>query len=57
MEDDSRQWFYTINDQRKGPVPTAILSRLLDKGVGVSPQTLVWEKTFEEWKPMYMVIH
>ena len=56
QEEDVREWFYTLNEQRKGPVPTVVLSRLLEKGVGVSAQTLVWTSSMEqEWKPMHSV--
>ncbi len=53
MESDAREWFYTdvANGAQKGPVPAVVLNRLLEKGVGVTPQTLVWKVGMDTWLP------
>ena len=51
--DDTRVWHYSdVNGAQKGPVPTVVLSRLLEKGVGVTAQTLVWKAGMDNWLPV-----
>lgn len=38
------------NGQPKGPVPSNVLIRLLEKGIGVSGDTAVWKEGMTEWK-------
>mmetsp|Transcript_28224 Transcript_28224/g.47464 ORF Transcript_28224/g.47464 Transcript_28224/m.47464 type:complete len:579 (+) Transcript_28224:54-1790(+) len=47
-------WHYSDSDStaRKGPVPEVVLCRLLEKGIGVSAQTLVWKQGMETWQAM-----
>lgn len=49
-----REWFYidSVGGAQKGPVPATVLSKLLEKGIGVSAQTLVWKGSMEAWLPM-----
>ena len=56
-ETDAREWHYcdVLGGAQKGPVPAVVLCRLLEKGVGVSPQTLIWKVGMESWLPMSAV--
>eukprot|EP01032_Pedospumella_encystans_P028254 gene28254-31913_t len=56
-EIDVREWHYcdVLGGAQKGPVPAVVLCRLLEKGVGVSPQTLIWKVGMESWLPMSAV--
>jgi hypothetical protein len=49
-----REWFYldTIGGAQKGPIPATVLSKLLEKGIGVSATTLVWKASMADWLPM-----
>lgn len=53
---EPREWMYIDTSSAacvtKGPVPTTILSRLLDKSLGVSGETLVWKNGMEKWLRM-----
>jgi HIV Tat-specific factor 1 len=55
----AREWFYSdaagSAGVQKGPVPQIVLCRLLERGVGVSAQTLVWKAGMESWQPMAQV--
>lgn len=53
MSAEIREWYYSdvASGVQKGPVPAVVLNRLLEKGVGVSPQTLVWKAGMEQWLP------
>ncbi len=49
-----RVWFYVdsqTNDQR-GPVPTSVITRLFQKGIGIIPNTLIWKSSMTEWLPI-----
>ncbi len=52
------QWMYidSITNVQKGPFQEALLLRLLEKGVGVSGDTLVWKQGMENWVKMSTVI-
>ncbi len=54
---DTREWHYcdVLGGTQKGPVPAVVLCRLLEKGAGVSPQTLIWKVGMESWLPMSAV--
>lgn len=56
-QSDAREWHYcdVMGGLQKGPLPVVVLCRLLEKGVGVSPQTLVWKAGMESWLPMATV--
>ena len=56
-ETDAREWHYcdVLGGSQKGPVPAVVLCRLLEKGVGVIPQTLIWKVGMESWLPMSAV--
>jgi hypothetical protein len=43
-------WFYAVNDERKGPVNDAQLPALISSGK-ISPDTLVWNHSMADWKP------
>ena len=51
---DEREWYYSegAGCAQKGPVPAIVLSRLLEKGVGITPQTLIWKAGMETWMPI-----
>lgn len=45
-----REWYYIDgNGVQKGPLPATILVKLLEKGVGVSSNTLVWKNGLISW--------
>jgi hypothetical protein len=45
-----REWHYLDgNGSQKGPLPAAILVKLLEKGVGMSANTLVWKNGMISW--------
>jgi hypothetical protein len=56
---DIREWYYSdgASGAQKGPVPAVVLSRLLEKGVGVTGQTLVWKAGMDQWLPAANVTH
>ncbi len=41
--------------QPKGPFTTAILLRLLEKGLGISADTLIWKTGMIEWQKISLV--
>jgi hypothetical protein len=53
---DERIWYYldANSNSQRGPVPSSVLLRLLEKGVSgvVGPTTLVWKEGMEKWLPM-----
>jgi hypothetical protein len=54
MPEHERQWFY-IDSQtnvQRGPVPTAVVKRLLQKGFGITASTLIWKTDMTEWIPI-----
>ena len=53
-ETSNREWYYcdVLGSAQKGPVPGIVLCRLLEKGVGVSANSLVWKAGMESWQPM-----
>ena len=44
------QWYYAVNQERKGPVDDAAMSDLVGNGV-ITPDTLVWRQGLTEWQP------
>eukprot|EP01041_Mallomonas_annulata_P011697 gene11697-24497_t len=45
-----KEWMYIdLTGTIKGPIPTLILSRLLEKNLGVSSETLIWKAGMEKW--------
>ncbi len=55
---NDRAWFYidSATNTQRGPVPTAVLVRLLDKGViGNGATTMAWKEGMEGWKPLLEV--
>ena len=53
MSPQEREWFYLdVGGQSKGPLPAEVLARMLEKGLGVDPTTLVWRNGMERWLPM-----
>lgn len=53
--DIDREWYYCNQDDpvKKGPVPSIVLCKLLEKGISVHPiTTLVWKQGMETWLPM-----
>lgn len=49
---EERVWYYLniSTKQQKGPLPTNVLLRLLERGIsGVGPATLVWKEGMEKW--------
>jgi hypothetical protein len=56
MSEKVREWFYLdANKAQKGPIPTTVLARLIEKGIGVSPTTLVWKNGMDAWKQVIEV--
>lgn len=48
MSPQEREWFYLdAGGQSKGPLPAEVLARMLEKGLGVDPTTLVWRNGME----------
>jgi hypothetical protein len=46
-------WYYLDpkSRERKGPIPTSVIKRLLEKGLlGLDATTQVWQPGFEQWK-------
>lgn len=53
QESDVRVWKYLDSQgTEKGPIPTSILMRLLEKGVLVTGQNHVWTAGMNEWRLM-----
>ena len=48
------QWYYAINQERKGPVDEATMADLAKSGV-ITPDTLVWRQGLTEWQPFRAV--
>jgi len=50
-------WFYLDGQsQQKGPIPVAVLTKMLEKGLGgIVPSTMVWQPEMKEWKPASQV--
>jgi len=44
------QWFYAVNEERRGPVGRDALARLVREGQ-LTPQTLVWSESLTGWVP------
>jgi len=45
------EWHYTQNDEAVGPVSEEEIKDLLAQGT-ITPASMVWNSTFEEWKPL-----
>lgn len=53
-----REWLYIDSSGlQKGPVPANVLERLLEKGVGISANTLVWKAGMTTWLPLAQVCY
>jgi hypothetical protein len=50
-EASDENWFFTENDQRKGPITTAALLELLH-AEKLSGDTPVWRKGLSDWQPL-----
>lgn len=50
--EDSQWLYYDSSREQKGPIPSNVMSRLLEKGIGVSPDTMVWKAGMDGWKRM-----
>jgi HIV Tat-specific factor 1 len=51
-------WYYLEpqTQDKKGPLPTSVLEKLLEKGIlGLDSTTLVWKGGFENWQPMGII--
>jgi hypothetical protein len=49
-------WLYIdLNKVQKGPIPESVLLKLLEKGIGVSEDTMVWKQGMENWSAMKTV--
>jgi hypothetical protein len=55
VDNAAREWLYLDNTGQKGPVPASILLRLLEKGIGVHPGTMVWKAGMDAWQPIAQV--
>lgn len=44
----SEQWFYAVNDERRGPVTREVLAGLLREGT-LAPEALVWAESLPGW--------
>ncbi|MEM9399876.1 MAG: TIGR00266 family protein [Verrucomicrobiota bacterium] len=44
-------WYYTINEQKHGPITQDELERLFRED-SITPETLVWCEALEEWTPL-----
>jgi hypothetical protein len=50
---EETQWlYYDSSRAQKGPIPFNVMLRLLEKGIGVSPDTLVWKNGMTDWHRM-----
>jgi hypothetical protein len=46
-------WMYVDSlGSLKGPIPTNILLKLLEKGINISGETTVWKEGMAEWEKM-----
>lgn len=51
-------WFYLCytTNERKGPLSTQVLTRLLEKGLlGINGETMIWKAGMEKWLRMIEV--
>lgn len=64
-ESSGALWYYcnkNSNDSssgvasQKGPVPSVVLCRLLEKGITVNSNTLVWKSDMDSWLRMSEVL-
>jgi hypothetical protein len=47
------KWMYLDSTgSLKGPIPTNILMRLLEKGINISGETTIWKEGMEDWEKM-----
>ncbi len=44
-------WYYTVGDERRGPLPEEELSSLVSNGA-IGPEDLVWNETMIDWVPV-----
>jgi hypothetical protein len=50
---EASQWmYYDSAREQKGPIPSGVMQRLLEKGIGVSGDTLVWRAGLQGWTRM-----
>jgi hypothetical protein len=48
-----REWWYLDSSgAQKGPIAAEIISRMLERGVGLDASTLVWRAGTEKWLPL-----
>ena len=48
------EWYYSSNNQQKGPVTAKVLKELADAGL-LEPSDLVWKEGMSEWQPASQV--
>lgn len=51
---DLREWSYIDGSTQRGPVTTAIVIRMVERGI-ISPQALMWKAGMESWMPIASV--
>ena len=47
---EKTQWYYVEKQDRKGPVSTSTMKKLVGQGV-ITEQTLVWKEGMDDWEP------
>lgn len=52
MSNEAAVWFYSTDDQRKGPFSREQISALLSVGA-ITEHTRVWSETLSEWTPLF----
>ena len=56
MDEDihPREWLYidAASNTQRGPATLSMLTKMLEKGIGVTGSTLAWKTGMENWKAM-----
>ena len=56
MDENShlREWLYidSASNTQRGPATLSMLTKMLEKGIGITGSTLAWKTGMENWKAM-----
>lgn len=53
-----REWLYidSASNTQRGPATLSMLTKMLEKGIGITGSTLAWKTGMENWKAMAEVM-
>lgn len=55
MDNESKWLYIDGSGNQKGPIPSSIMLRLLEKGINISCDTMVWTSGMDQWEKLQNV--